>query len=186
MRAFIVEWFHASERSELLKSLGPWKKIVSSIVPFSNANDTKKKKKKKRKKKRRIHGCDFKWGRRKIGISPASISFETLFSKRTDYPTEQRKSKYEQSILARGTDEAFSAVSLQFQRTRSSRETVIAQGTRRTNWIRAHILLFPWFTRTRILDMSKTSVPSCCTRAQFMNRGWSLLVIAQGFEYFLL
>ena len=51
MRAFIVEWFHASERSELLKSLGPWKKIVSSIVPFSNANDTKKKKKKEEKEK---------------------------------------------------------------------------------------------------------------------------------------
>ena len=67
MRAFIVEWFHASERSELLKSLGPWKKIVSSIVPFSNANDTKKKKKKKGRKREGFTGAILNGDEGKLG-----------------------------------------------------------------------------------------------------------------------
>lgn len=128
--AFISEWFRASKRWKLLKSLGRGEKncFIDSSLFFLIVNNTKEREKKKKREReectrvRNLKGKIKKknWCPGCLNSFPSFILVQTYFGQ-----MEYRKSKYEQSISAKewGRVKFFFSlppISLQFQRIRSS------------------------------------------------------------------
>lgn len=103
--AFISEWFRASKRWKLLKSLGRGEKncFIDSSLFFLIVNNTKEReKKKKREREECTRVRNLKGKIKKKNWCPGCLnSFPSFILVQTGQ-MEYRKSKYEQSISAKG------------------------------------------------------------------------------------
>ena len=105
--------------------------------------------------KKGIGAGEFKWERRKIAISPASISFGTLFAERTVCPNGNRENPSMNNQYPREQTNPLS--NFKELDPRSSIPATFRELVERTEF-RAHILLLPSLTAARILDTWKTNV----------------------------